>query len=328
MNSYHRHLKIGLIEVKPGLTLAPMAGITSSPYRLLAVEQGCQLVFSEMISAKGLLHNNAHSKKLLYYTNAERPLGVQLFGSDPDVLARAAEKVENEDVDFIDINMGCPTRKIVSNNEGGALLRNPVHCEKIFRAVIGAVSCPVTVKTRKGWDEKSESVLEIARRAEQSGIAAITVHGRTVKQGYSGTADWDIVKRVKKTVSIPVIGNGDVDSPQKVKEMFYDCNCDGVMIGRAARGNPWIFRDVLAFLEQGKIPERPSIKEIVEMVMKHFSLLVDLKGEKVAAHEMRQHSAWYIKGLPGAAAARQRLVHASSQREFESILYELCGSLM
>ncbi len=316
-------LNIGTLKVRPGLALAPMAGVTNHAFRLLAIEQGCKLLYSEMISAKGLIYDNNRNRSLLYFSEAERPIGLQLFGSDPAILARAAEKIENLGADFIDLNLGCPTRKITRNSEGGALLRQPALCSEIFRAVINAVKCPVTVKLRKGWDEKSYTLPEIAMRAEEAGISAITVHGRTVEQGYSGKADWDSIRDVKKMVSIPVIGNGDVDSPQAAAAMIDHCSCDGIMVGRAARGNPWIFREILAMLEGRLLPEKPSLDEITEMVVKHFELLASLKGESAAAREMRRHSSWYIKGLPGSAAARQKLIHASTLAEVKDLLADL-----
>lgn len=313
-------LQIGSLQVRPGLALAPMAGVTDHAFRLLAKELGCKLLFSEMISAKGLIYDNNRNRSLLYFTEAERPIGLQLFGSEPAILARAAEKLEKLGVDFIDLNLGCPTRKITRNFEGGALLRQPALCSELFKAVVGAVSCPVTVKLRKGWDEKSYTLPEIAVRAEAAGVSAITVHGRTVEQGYSGKADWDAIKEVKALVSIPVIGNGDVDSPQAAAAMINHCSCDGIMVGRTARGNPWIFNEILALLEGRPLLSKPSLEEITAMVIKHFKLLILLKGETVAAREMRRHSYWYIKGLPGSAAARQKLIRASSLAEVEAVL--------
>lgn len=316
-------LQIGSIKVDPGLVLAPMAGVTDHPFRLLAKEQGCRLLVSEMISAKGLTHSNNRNRSLLYFTETEKPIGLQIFGSDPAILARAAVTIEERGADFIDLNLGCPTRKITRNAEGGALLRQPDLCSRIFKAVVDAVSCPVTVKLRKGWDEHSFTLPEIALRAEEAGISALTVHGRTVEQGYSGSADWDAIKKVKKLVAIPVIGNGDVDSPQAAQRMFEYCGCDGIMVGRAARGNPWIFRDILALLAGEPIPEKPSLDDIIKMVIRHFKLLVELKGEAVATREMRRHGSWYIRGLPGSAAARQELIHAAGIDQFETILHRL-----
>jgi tRNA-dihydrouridine synthase B len=317
-------LKIGKHIIDPGLALAPMAGITNHPFRILAKEQGCRLLYSEMISAKGLQHDNRRSRSLLYFTDQERPIGIQLFGSDPVAMARAASKIEALGADFIDLNFGCPTRKITCNREGGALMREPARCREIFRAVVGSVSCPVTVKLRKGWDEGSVNAVQIASIAEQSGIQAVTVHGRTVEQGYSGRADWDIIKAVTEKLSIPVIGNGDIVSPQSAREMLEYCRCAGIMVGRAARGNPWIFASIRAELENKPLPAAPSIEDIVEMVLRHFALLSELKGEAAAAREMRRHSAWYIRGLPGSASIRHRLIQSSGFSETEAILRELC----
>jgi tRNA-dihydrouridine synthase B len=319
-------LPIDSLQVRPALALAPMAGVTSHAFRLLAKEQGCNLLFSEMISAKGLIHDNHRNRSLVYFTEAEKPIGLQLFGSEPAIMARAAEKLEKLGADFIDLNLGCPTRKITRNMEGGALLRQPERCSEIFKTLVGAVGCPVTVKLRKGWDEKSYTLPEIALRAEEAGVSMITVHGRTVEQGYSGQADWDAIKEVKKLVSIPVIGNGDVDSAQAAAAMIDHCSCDGVMVGRAARGNPWIFREILALFEGRPLPGKPSLDEITAMVIKHYQLLIGLKGEAAAAREMRRHSSWYIRGLPGSAAARQKLIHASSLAEVEEVLDGLAGS--
>ena len=304
-----------------------MAGITNYPFRILAKQQGCPLVYSEMISARGLLNNNHRSRALLYFTDREKPIGIQLFGSNPPVMAAAAQKLEQAGADFIDINMGCPTRKITGNFEGGALMLNPELCSNILRAVVNAVSCPVTVKIRKGWNDGSINAEEVAMRAEDAGVKAVTVHGRTVEQGYSGKADWNIIKQVKKTVSIPVIGNGDVDSPQSAVAMLAHCGCDGVMIGRSARGNPWIFRATLAWINEGRLPEPPSIDQIVLMVLKHFSLLIEFKGEAAAARDMRRHAPWYLKGLPGAAAVKQQLVQINSFKETESVLRSYCRHL-
>jgi tRNA-dihydrouridine synthase B len=319
------NLQIGPLQVRPALALAPMAGVTNHAFRLLAKEQGCNLLFSEMISAKGLIHDNQRNRSLIYFTEAEKPIGLQLFGSEPAILALAAEKLEKLGANFIDLNLGCPTRKITRNMEGGALLRQPERCSEIFKALVEAVGCPVTVKLRKGWDDQSYTLPEIALRAAEAGISMITVHGRTVEQGYSGQADWDAIKEVKKLVSIPVIGNGDVDSAPAAAAMIDYCSCDGVMVGRAARGNPWIFREILALFEGRPLPEKPSLAEITAMVIKHYQLLSELKGEAAAAREMRRHSSWYIKGLPGSAAARQKLIHASSLAEVEGVLTGLAG---
>jgi tRNA-dihydrouridine synthase B len=315
--------QLGTIKLEPCLSLAPMAGITSHPFRILAKEQGCNLLFSEMISAKGLLFNNKRNQSLLYFTEEEKPIGLQIFGSEPEIMAAAARKLEKLGADIIDLNLGCPARKVTRNGEGGALLRQPQLCSAIFKAVVGVVSCPVTVKLRIGWDEQSKTLSEIAIRAEEDGIKALTVHGRTVEQGYSGRANWSKIKQVKELVSIPVIGNGDVDSPQTALQLLKETSCDGIMVGRAARGNPWIFNEILAILAGRSLPARPTIDEIIATILKHFRLLIDLKGEAAAVREMRRLSCWYIKGLPGSAAARQKLIYASSFSETESLLQQV-----
>jgi tRNA-dihydrouridine synthase B len=320
---YQVILQIGKLKVHPGLALAPMAGITNHPFRLLAKEQGCNLLYSEMISTKGLLYDNNRNSSLIYFTAAERPIGLQIFGSDPQIMARGAAIIENLGPDFIDLNFGCPTRKITKNGDGGALMRDPERCSAIFEAVVRAVSCPVTVKLRTGWNAGSINVTDIAVRAEFAGIKAVTVHGRTVDQGYSGRADWEMIKKVKAALTIPVIGNGDVDSALAAEAMLDYCRCDGVMIGRAARGNPWIFREVAARLMKQPQPEPPTLDEIIEMTLRHFALLTEFKGEAAAAREMRRHASMYIRGIPGAAAARQKLLQVSSCRETEAILREL-----
>jgi tRNA-dihydrouridine synthase B len=317
-------LKIGPLQIEPGLALAPMAGITNHAFRTLAKEQGCRLLYTEMISAKGQLHGGDRNRSLLFYTEQERPLGFQLFGSDPLIMARAANQLEKLGADLIDLNFGCPTRKITRNAEGGALMSDPARCREIFKAVVGAVSCPVTVKMRTGWDERSINCLEIARLAEESGLKAVTIHGRTVDQGYSGQADWEIIKAVKEKIAIPLIGNGDVDSPQSAAEMFSYTRCDGVMIGRAARGNPWIFSSILAWLKDGTVKNPPALSEITATILRHFKLLAEQKGELLAAREMRRHSAWYIRGFPEAASVRQKLLHLSNYQQLESILQDYC----
>ncbi len=316
-------LKIGSISVEPGLALAPMAGVADHPFRILVKEQGCPLVYSEMISAKGLVYSNRRNRSLLHFSDQERPIGFQLFGSDPEILAEGARIIEGYEPDFIDLNFGCPTPKIVRNGDGGALMRNATLCRDIFRKVAAAVACPVTVKIRTGWDESSINATEIALLAEENGLKAITVHGRTVKQSYRGEADWKIIKEVKERLTIPVIGNGDIDSPQKAEEMFNYSRCDGIMVGRAARGNPWLFRAILAWLQEKRKLETPGAKDIVEKVLRHYQLLSDFKGGRIAAREMRRHAAWYVRGLKGASAARQQLVRISSFEELETIMKDL-----
>lgn len=315
--------QLGTTDLGPVLSLAPMAGVTNHPFRIIAKEQGCNLLFSEMISAKGLLFANKRNQSLLYFTSDEKPIGLQIFGSDPEIMAAAALKLEKTGADFIDLNLGCPARKVTRNAEGGALLRQPERCSAIFKAVVSAVCCPVTAKLRLGWDQHSITLPEIAVRAEEAGIKALTVHGRTVEQGYSGRANWSAIKEVKKLVSIPVIGNGDVDSAQAALRLLTETGCDGVMVGRAARGNPWVFREIAAAFAGHPLPARPTLDEIIATALKHFQLLIKLKGETVATREMRRLSCFYIRGLPGAAAVRQKLIYASNYSELASVLDQL-----
>ncbi|HOL18498.1 MAG TPA: tRNA dihydrouridine synthase DusB, partial [Bacillota bacterium] len=264
---------------------------------------------------------------LLYFTDEERPISIQLFGSNPQVMAWAAQKLEQYSPDIIDLNLGCPTPKVVRNGDGGALMREPERCSAIFEAVVKAVRCPVTVKIRKGWDEGSVNAPEIARRAEFAGISAVTVHGRTVKQGYSGKADWDLIKKVKESVSIPVIGNGDITSPEEALSRLEYSQCDGIMIGRAALGNPWVFGQIRSWLEEGRRLAPPSPGARVAMCVRHMNLLKGLKGDHLAALEMRRHAAWYIKGLPGAAEVRKHLVVAKSCAEMAAYLFDFAQKL-
>jgi len=320
-------LKLGPIPINPPIALAPMAGVTSHPFRLLAKEEGCGLVYSEMISARGLCCPGKRTEALLFFSDAERPISFQLFGSEPAVLAEAARMLQELSVDLIDINLGCPTPKIIRNGDGGALMRDPGRCSAIFDAVARAVRCPVTVKIRKGWDDSSVNAGDIAMRAEAAGIRAVAVHGRTVKQGYSGKADWEIIRKVKEKVNIPVIGNGDIKSPRDAMEMLKYSHCDGVMIGRAAMGNPWIFRQVLAGLDEGIQLQPPSPAERIEMCIRHMDLLKQLKGNAVAAREMRRHVAWYIKGLPGAVELRRELVTRANCEDMTLLLENFIRAL-
>ena len=266
------------------------------------------------------------SGHLLFFSNAERPFAFQLFGSEPSLMAEAASKLEAMRPDLIDLNLGCPTPKIVRNGYGGALMRDPKLCSAIFEAVVRAVRCPVTVKMRKGWSESTPTAVEIAMRAEAAGIKAVTIHGRTVEQGYSGRADWEAIKAVKGAVAIPVIGNGDITSARDAKAMLEQSRCDGVMVGRAARGNPWIFREINALLAKNMTIEPPVPAEKIATALRHLDLLAALKGEKTAVMEMRRHAGWYIRGLPGAAAARQRLVKATTPAEMAETLLQFQAS--
>jgi tRNA-dihydrouridine synthase B len=315
---------IGAVVVaEPAVALAPMAGVTDLPFRLLAKELGCSLLYSEMVSDKGLLHNNCHTLDMLRIDDRERPVAVQIFGSEPAPMAAAARIVARAGADIVDINMGCPTPKIVKNGEGSALMRRQELARAIIAAVAEAVTVPVTVKIRKGWDEASVNAVEIAALAEQAGAAAIAVHGRTREQFYAGQADWDIIRRVKERVSIPVIGNGDVRTPEDAARLLAYTGCDAVMVGRAAQGNPWIFRQIGQYLANGRTPPPPSLAERLEVLARHLDMLIAHKGEHIAIMEMRRHAAWYTKGLPHAAEIRLRLNQAESRGDFARILAAL-----
>ncbi len=315
-------MQIGTVKLPNPVILAPMAGVTDLPFRLLAKEMGCGLVYSEMISDKGLNYNNSHTLDLVRINEKERPVAMQIFGSEPGSMARAAAIVEETGADIIDLNMGCPTPKIVKNGEGAALMRQPDLAFAIMQNVIKTVKCPVTVKIRKGWDETSVNAVHMAKLAEEAGISAIAVHGRTRAQFYAGEADWDIIYEVKRNVSIPVIGNGDIRTPQDASRMLTDTGCDGIMIGRGAQGNPWIFRQILHYWATGALLPVPSFDERLDVLLRHMEMLITHKGEYVGIREMRRHAAWYTKGLPHSAELRLRFNQAESRQDFLNILAE------
>ena len=298
-------MKIGNIEIENCLALGPMAGVTDLPFRLLCKEMGCNMLYTEMVSAKAILYKNKNTKELLNIDKNEHPVGVQLFGSDPDIMAQIAAQVEEGECDFIDINMGCPVPKIVNNGEGSALLKQPKLVEEILTKMVKAVNKPVTVKIRKVFENGTVYAVEIAKIAESCGVSAIAVHGRTREQYYSGKADWDVIKDVKKAVKIPVIGNGDIFSAEDAKAMKEYTGCDGLMVARGARGNPWIFREIKEYLENGNVIDKPTINDIREMIIRHAKMLVNYKGEYTGIREMRKHIAWYTAGLPHSAELRR-----------------------
>ncbi len=315
-------LDIGGVVLDTPVVLAPMAGVTDLPFRVLCREQGCGMVCTEMVSAKAVHYNNKNSRLLLAVRQEERPVSLQLFGSEPELLGEIAARLEPGPYDVIDFNMGCPVPKVVNNREGSALMKEPKLAGEILKAMVKAVKKPVTVKIRKGFDENHVNAVEIAKIAEDAGVAAIAVHGRTREQYYSGKADWEIIRRVKEAVSIPVIGNGDIFSAGDALAMMEQTGCDGVMAARGARGNPWLFREIRGLLETGVIPPRPSVTEIRDTILRHGRMQAELKGERTGIREMRKHVAWYTAGCPHSAALREAVNHVETLAELEALLME------
>ena len=318
-------MKIGNVELSNNVFLAPMAGVTDLPFRLICRQMGAGLVFSEMVSAKGLFYGSENTKKLIEINEEERPAAIQLFGSDPQILADMAKSIEDLNFDIIDINMGCPAPKIVRNGEGSALMDNPKLIGEIVKAVVESQKKPVTVKIRKGFS--SHNAIEVAKIAEENGASALSIHGRTRGQYYSGTADWDIIKEVKKNLTIPVIGNGDIISPETAEKMIDYTGCDGIMIGRAAEGNPWIFKRTAHYFKTGEILPLPTPEEKFEIMKKHMKMLVDFKGEFIGIREMRKHIAWYTKGLKDSSELRVKVNKTESYDELLNLISDYFNSL-
>lgn len=316
-------MQIGNVKLVNPVVLAPMAGVSDRPFRLLAKEMGCALVFTEMVSAKGLLCAPAKSLPIAMFTEKERPVGIQLFGGDPDVLAAGALIAEGLNPDLLDINMGCPVRKVAGRGEGCALMRDPEKVYRIVSAVTRVVKLPVTVKIRKGWNEAAVNASEIALAAQEAGAASVTVHGRTAEQGYRGYADWEIIARVKEALAIPVIGSGDICHPWDAARMLAETGCDAAMIGRGALGNLWLIRRTVHYLATGEMLPEPTDSEKIRMALLHLSMLTKARGEQAGVRVMRKHAAWYLKGMWGAAQVRSLIMKTETKLEMEKFLSSL-----
>lgn len=313
-------LQIGNVSLANPVILAPMAGVTDLPFRLLCRDQGAGLLCMEMVSAKAIYYNNKNTRDLMRIEPEERPVSLQLFGSDPYIMSEMAKRIEEQPFDILDINMGCPVPKVVNNGEGSALMKNPRLVGEIVSAMARSIKKPLTVKIRKGFDDTCVNAVEIAKIIQDSGASAVVVHGRTRQQYYSGKADWDIIRRVKEAVSIPVIGNGDVDSPEKAKAMIQQTGCDGIMVGRAAQGNPWIFHRIAHYLDTGEILPKPELDEVKRMLLRHAELQIKYKGEYTGVREMRKHVAWYTAGYPHSARLRAQVNEMQTMEELMDLV--------
>ena len=317
-----RPLQIGSVTLPNNLILAPMAGVTDLPFRLLCKEQGAGLLCMEMVSAKAILYKNRNTQALLTIDPRENPVSLQLFGSDPDIIAEIAHQIEDRPFDILDLNMGCPVPKIVNNGEGSALMKNPKLAGEIIEKTVKAIKKPVTVKIRKGFDDEHVNAVEMAKIAEASGAAAVAVHGRTREQFYSGKADWDIIRQVKEAVDIPVIASGDIFTPEDAAACLKQTGCDGLMLARGVRGNPWLFHQIRHYLATGEEEEKPSHEEMVAMILRHARMLIECKGELMAMREMRKHVAWYTAGYPGSVSLRRRVNEIEKYEDLERLMKE------
>ena len=316
-------MKIGNVELKNAIALAPMAGVTDLPFRLLCKEQGCGLMYTEMVSAKAILYKNRNTEELLTIDPKEHPVSLQLFGSDPDIISEIAKQIEERPFDILDLNMGCPVPKVVNNGDGSALMKNPRLAGEIIEKTARAIKKPLTVKIRKGFDDAHVNAVELAHIAQESGAAAVAVHGRTREQYYAGHADWDIIRQVKEAVSIPVIGNGDIRTPEDVAAMAEQTGCDGYMIARGAEGNPWIFRQILHYFETGEHLSRPDFSEVTEMLLRHAKMQIDCKGDYTGIREIRKHAAWYTAGYRNSSKLRGRINEVENYEQLEALFREV-----
>lgn len=318
-----RTLQIGNVTLENNLILAPMAGVSDLPFRLLCREQGAGLVCMEMVSAKAILYKNRNTEELLTIDPKEHPVSLQLFGSDPDIISEIAKQIEERPFDILDLNMGCPVPKVVNNGDGSALMKNPRLAGEIIEKTVRAIKKPLTVKIRKGFDDAHVNAVELAHIAQESGAAAVAVHGRTREQYYAGHADWDIIRQVKEAVSIPVIGNGDIRTPEDVAAMAEQTGCDGYMIARGAEGNPWIFRQILHYFETGEHLARPDFSEVTEMLLRHAKMQIDCKGDYTGIREIRKHAAWYTAGYRNSSKLRRRINEVENYEQLEALFREV-----
>ena len=327
MISAWKPLHIGAVTIENPVILGPMAGVTDLPFRVLCHEHGAGLVCTEMVSAKAILYHNRNTEDLMRTDEREHPVSLQLFGSNPEDVSEAASMIEDRPFEIFDFNMGCPVPKVVNNGEGSALMKNPELAGRIISAVVKKVKKPVTVKIRTGFDKEHINAVEVAKILEDAGASAIAVHGRTRSQFYSGEADWNVIRQVKEAVSIPVIGNGDIRSPEDAEKMIRETGADGVMIARAAEGNPWIFSRTSAWLASGKKLPGPTVKELQDTILRHAAMMIECKGERIAVREMRKHVSWYTAGYPDSAALRRKTNTAENFSEMQEMLGDFFGKL-
>ena len=323
MQSDYKPLRIGNNTITPPVALAPMAGVTNHAFRIICRRFGAGVVYTDMISSYGLHYRNPKTFRMFDWLPDERPVAVQIFGADPEKMASGAKAIAEAGADIVDINLGCPVPKVTKTGAGAALMNDLDTARRIMEAVVRAVDVPVTIKTRKGPNESLVTAVELSRMAQDAGVAAVAIHGRTAAQGYSGTADWSVIRQAKEAVGIPIIGNGDVKSPEDAKRMLDETGCDGVMIGRASLGNPWIFQRTAHYLQTGELLPEPTLQERIEVAREHLRGMVELLGEEMGTREMRGQIPWYIKGMPGASVLRRRLTESESLEEMERALGEL-----